>query len=133
MPPQRTVRTSKSRKKRASGSSKKKKQNTSDESYTGRTPRLILKFKAPTAEQLTEEAARNQNVNGNFDEDNEEVVEQLPVTTTRSGRAVKAKKLDDFVYSDDYNSQLASSPPGKTGQVGGDFDDQYGGSTSTRK
>lgn len=131
MPPQRTVRTSKSRKKKAGGSSQKKKQNTRDESYTGKTPRLITKFKPPTAEQLAAEDA--QSLDGSFVEKDEEGVKQLPVTTTRSGRAVKAKKLHDFVYSDDYNSQLASSPPGKTGQFGGDFDDQYGGSTSTRK
>lgn len=131
MPPQRTVRTGRSRKKGARGSSKKKKQNTADESYTGKTPRLVLKFKPPTAEQLAAEEA--QSLDGDFVEKDEEGVEQLPVITTRSGRAVKAKKLDDFVYSDDYNSQLASSPLGKTGQIGGDFDDQYGGSTSTRK
>lgn len=65
----------------------------------------------------------------------EDGAEELPVVTTRSGRTVKQKQDDDYVWGDDLSSQLASSPLKKASDSGGDSAYQYRGrgSTSTRK
>ncbi|KAH7406860.1 hypothetical protein DE146DRAFT_734277 [Phaeosphaeria sp. MPI-PUGE-AT-0046c] len=125
MTPQKRVKSSKGRKKGADGGRKKKNPSASDAHFGGPTSILKLRLRPHGVEEVAP------NPDGGIDEGNEEVVEHLAATTTRSGRAVKKNHHDDFVYSDDYNGQLASSPPRKPGDNGGTFDRQYGGSTST--
>jgi hypothetical protein len=134
MPPQKTAKAGRRGKRGAwAGGGRKKKSNppASEEPFNRPTPTLIVRLKVPVASLPVEDVASNPAIN--HDEDNEDVGEQLAVVTTRSGRAVRKKQDDAFLYEDDYKSQLASSPPKKASDEGGESTYQYRGRTSTRK
>lgn len=131
MPRQKMIRSGKGRKKSAGGPRIKKDLPRSDEAFTGPTPRLTLTWKNRAADLRAESVTPSPNID--LGEHYGNVVEQLPVQTTRSGRPTKARKDDDYLYEDEYNNLLASSPPQKASHEGSDLDYQFGGSPSTRK
>lgn len=134
MPKQKTVKASKRGGRGAGagrGRGKKSAPPASEEPSDGPTPALIVRLRVPVASLPVDDAVPTPDIN--HDEDKDDVGTQSAVVKTRSGRAVKPKKDNTYVWGDDLSSQLASSPANRASDEIGESTYQYRGRTSTRK